>query len=69
MNKEFEFFTYLIESYASYKDTTAYEVLKTLDEKGLTDFIYSMYEMYHSESIENAFADMDSLIRTGKPAW
>lgn len=69
MNKEFEFFAYLIESYADYKDTTAHEILKTLDEKNLTDFVYSMYEMYHSESIENAFLDMDSLISTGKTAW
>lgn len=69
MNKEFEFFTYLIESYAGYKNTTAHEVLETLDEKDLTDFVYSMYEMYHSEAIENAFSDMDSLISTGKTAW
>ena len=29
----------------------------------------SMYEMYHSEDIENAFRDIDSLIATGEPAW
>lgn len=69
MNKEFEFFTYLLESYAGYKNTTAHEVLTMLDEKDLTDFVYSMYEMYHSEAIENAFFDMDSLISTGKTAW
>lgn len=37
--------------------------------KKLTDFVYSMYEMYHSEAIENAFMDLDSLIETGNPAW
>lgn len=69
MNKEFIFFAYLIESYANHKGLTAYEVLKILDEKELTDFVYSMYEMYHIESIENASLDIDSLIDTRKPAW
>ena len=45
---------------------TASEVLRLLDEKELTDFIFNMYELYHVESIENAFMDMDSLIATGK---
>ena len=67
--KEFRFFTYLLESYAAHKGTTAAHVLETLDEKQLTDFVYGMYEMYHSEAIENAFLDLDSLISTGKPAW
>lgn len=69
LDKEFRFFTCLLESYAAYKDTTAGAVLRTLDEKKLTDIVYSMYEMYHSEAIENAFMDLDSLIETGKPAW
>ena len=69
LNKEFTFFAYLIESYASYKWISAYEALKLLDDKDLTDFVYSMYEMYHMESLENAFLDIDSLITTGKTAW
>lgn len=69
MNKEFIFFTYLIESYANYKGISAYDVLKLLDDKKLTDFVYSMYEMYHTEAIENAFLDIDSLITTGETAW
>ena len=40
-----------------------------LDEKNLTGFVYDMYEIYHTEAIENAFMDLDSLIATGKPAW
>lgn len=44
-------------------------MLKTLDEKGLTDFVYKMYDLYHVEAIENAYMDLDSLIATGKPAW
>lgn len=63
------FFTYLIESYAAYKDTTADKVLEILEEKELVDFVYDMYFIYHQEAIENAFKDLDSLIETGKPAW
>ena len=63
------FFVYLIECYAEYKQMSATEVLKVLDDKNLTDFVFSMYEMYHAEAIENAFADIDSLIATGKTAW
>ncbi|KIR02603.1 hypothetical protein P261_01418 [Lachnospiraceae bacterium TWA4] len=69
MSKESEFFAYLLEHYAFYKNTTADQILKILDEKNLTDFIYDMYEIYHVESLENAFKDIDSLISTGKPAW
>lgn len=69
MDKEFRFFTYLLESYAAYKGETADSILKQLDEKNLTDFVYKMYEIYHSESIENAYKDIDSLLETGKTAW
>lgn len=31
--------------------------------------IFDMYEMYHVEALENAFADIDSLLTTGKTAW
>lgn len=63
------FFTYLLESYAAYKNIETSDVLQILDEKGLTDFVYQMYEIYHSEAIENAYRDIDSLIATGKTAW
>ena len=69
MAKEFLFFAYLLESYAAHTGTDAGRVLQTLDEKGLTEYVYDMYELYHSEHIDNAFADLDSLIATGKPAW
>ncbi|MDR0500910.1 MAG: DUF3791 domain-containing protein [Coriobacteriales bacterium] len=48
---------------------SAFEVLQALGNRGLTDFVYNMYEMYHTESLSNAFMDLDSLIATGKPAW
>lgn len=62
MSKEMEFFIYLIEKYSDYKGKGSDEVLKQLDDLKLTDFIFDMYEMYHQESIENAYNDIDKLI-------
>ena len=39
MNKETEFFIYLLEKYSEYKNISTTDVLNTLDELGLTDFI------------------------------
>lgn len=61
MGKEMEFFIFLIESYAEHKKTTADKVLKLWDKLELTDFIYTMYERYHIERLENAFEDIDRL--------
>lgn len=66
--EEFTFFAYLIESYAQSRGTSASAVLDALDVRGKIDFVYDMYEMYHAEAIENAFADIDSLIAAGEPA-
>ena len=62
MTKEEEFFIFLIEQYASYKNTTANTILKKLDELDLTGLVINMYEQYHSEAIQNAFKDIDKLI-------
>ena len=62
MTKEMEFFTFLMEQYAQYKNTTADKILRQLDELNLTDYVFNMYEMYHIEALENAFADIDKLI-------
>ncbi|MCI5830670.1 MAG: DUF3791 domain-containing protein [Treponema sp.] len=67
MTEEMEFFTFLMEQYAHYKKTTADKVLCRLDELKLTDYVFSMYEMYHAEAIENAFEDMDRLIKEKSP--
>ena len=45
-----------------YKRTSADKILAFWDELGLTDFIYDMYEIYHTERLQNAFDDIDSLI-------
>jgi hypothetical protein len=62
MSKEMEFFIYLLERYAAYKEKTADRILKEWDKLELTDFIYDMYEIYHVERLQNAFDDIDELI-------
>ena len=55
MTKEMEFFIFLMEQYACYKNKTADKVLRQLDELKLTDYVFNMYEMYHAEALENAY--------------
>lgn len=62
VSKEMNFFIYLLEYYAEYKNKNAGDVLSLWDEVGITDFIYNMYEMYHIESIQNAFDDIDRIL-------
>lgn len=63
MSKEMDFFIFLLERYARHKNTTADKVLAYWDELQITDFIFGMYEIYHVERIENAFDDIDEIIR------
>ena len=69
MSAEMSFFIYLLEQYAAYRDRKTGEVLKEWDQKQITQKIYDNYWGYHTERLENAFADIDSLLATGKPAW
>ncbi len=62
MSKEMEFFIFLLENYAEYKNTTADKVLRSWDDLKLTNYIYDMYELYHIECLENAFKDIDRLV-------
>lgn len=62
MAKEMEFFSFLMEQYAAYKGTTANKILALLEEKKQIDFVYSMYERYHTEAIECAFDDLDKIL-------
>lgn len=62
MTKEQDFLIYLLEYYAAYKNRPTGDILTELDELDLTDFICSMYELYHCEAIQNAFEDIDALI-------
>ena len=66
MTNELSFFLFLIERYADKKGKSTGEVLKEWDAKGITDKIYNGYFEYHQERLENAFADIDHLLRTGE---
>ena len=61
MAREMQFFMYLIERYADYKNSTSGDILTLWDELDISKYIYDMYELYHAEAIENAFADIDRL--------
>ncbi len=63
MSKESEFFIYLIERYAEYKKSSASEILSQWDALNITDMIYNLYEMYHCEALENAFEDIEKIVR------
>ena len=61
MSREMQFFMFLIERYAEYKNSTAGDILTLWDDLDITNRIYNLYELYHSEAIENAFADIDRM--------
>ncbi len=63
MSKEAVFFVYLLERFAQYKDKFSYEILDQWNELGITDLIYDMYEIYHCERLQNAFDDIDALVK------
>lgn len=69
MTEEMTFFIYLLEQYAAYSGRKTGDVLREWDRKQLTQRIYDNYWGYHTERLENAFADIDSLLKTGKSAW
>ena len=68
MSDEMSFFIYLLEQYAAYRNCKTGEILNEWDQKQLTQRIYDSYWGYHTECLQNAFADIDSLIKTGKSA-
>lgn len=63
MSEEFLFMNYLLEMYATYRGITAGEALREWDRCGITQQIYDNYWIYHTERIENAYDDIDSLIK------
>jgi len=69
MSAEMSFFIYLLEHYAAYRNCKTGDVLREWDRKQITQKIYDNYWGYHTERLENAFADIDSLLATGKSAW
>ncbi len=69
LSDEMDFFIFLLEYYARHKNMSADQVLRLWDEKGISRRIYDGYWGYHTERLENAYEDIDSLIATGKHAW
>ena len=65
ISEEMWFFIYLLEQYANYKDMKTGDVLKAWDSHDITQKIYDNYWGYHTERIENAFADIFSLLASG----
>ena len=64
MRKEFAFFLYLLERYAVRNGETADVTLARLNAANLYDYAVNMYELYHVEILENAFADLDAKLTT-----
>ncbi len=69
MDERQKFFIYLLECYACEKGRPTSDVLKEWDERGVVPYVMDNYPQYHTEAIENAYADIDSMLKTGKPAW
>ena len=69
MTEEMNFFLFLIERYAAAKGRPTGEVMREWDAHGITQEIYDTYDLYHTERLENAFQDIDCLLKTGKQAW
>ncbi|PLS29519.1 hypothetical protein Uis4E_0393 [Bifidobacterium parmae] len=69
LTREMSFFIYLLEQYAGDNSRSTSDVLREWDEHGITQEIYDMYEMYHQESIRNAYEDIDHLVATGEHKW
>ncbi len=66
MTDEYKFFLFLLECYAAHKGVPTGDVLKAWDRQGVTQEIYDNYCVYHTERLENAYADIDALLTTGK---
>ncbi len=69
MKPEMEFFIYLLECYAEYKKSYTGDVLQNWDEHNITQKIFDNYWGYHTERIENAFEDIDSLLEKRKSTF
>ena len=63
MSEKMKFFIYLLEHYAQAHNTSADTVLQKWDALGISDLIYEMYDLYHTESLDNAYEDIDRMIQ------
>lgn len=58
-----------MEYYSAYKNKKTGDVLREWEKGVIIQKIYDNYWIYHTERIENAYIDIDSLMKTGKSAW
>lgn len=58
MSREFRFFIYLLERFAEREGCSAADLFDRLERAGLLDYARGMYELYHVESLDNAFDDL-----------
>lgn len=69
VSDERDFFLFLIKRYVRHKGKPTGTVLKEREARSVTQKIYDEYWAYHTARIENAFADIDSLLVNGRHAW
>ena len=69
MSEETKFFMYLLEYYAAYRNRKTGEILQEWLDRGIFQTIYDGYWNYHTECLQNAFDDIDSLMTAGNHAW
>ena len=69
LSPELDFFIFLLEQYAAHKHTTGDKIFEEWSKRKLIQWIYDNYLGYHTEALENAFKDIDTMMTTGKPAW
>ena len=69
LSPEMDFFIFLLEQYAAHKHTTGDKVFEAWSNRNLVQWIYDNSWGYHTDALENAFRDIDSMMATGKPAW
>lgn len=62
MTDEQKFFVYLLECYACEKGRPTGEILREWDDRGITQQVLDNYLQYHTEPIENAYADIDAML-------
>lgn len=68
MSREFRFFVYLLEHFAAHRGETAADTFDRLERAGLLDYAQNMYELYHVESLDNAFADLEARLAAAETA-
>ena len=66
MSEESRYFLYLIEQYSLNKGITGKETLDLFEKQNLVKYIYSMYQTYHTERVDNAIEDIDNRLTLNK---